>query len=86
MTKDIFKLRPVVIFPFQSINNVACVARLYIKIQIRETESQPVLNPFTVGRVTTVKHNPKEKEKKNKTKYLTTRNVITENTHSKLNN
>lgn len=86
MTQDIFKLRPVVIFPFQSINNVACVARLYIKIQIRKTESQPVLNPFTIGRVTTSNTIPKKKKKKNKTKYLTTRNVTTENTHSKLNN
>lgn len=66
MTKNIFNLRPVVIFPFQSINNVACVARLYIKIQIREPESQLILNPFTIVRVTTVKHNPKEKEKKTK--------------------
>lgn len=86
MTKNIFRLRPVVIFPFQSINNVACVARLYIKIRIREPESQAILNPFTTVRVTTVKHNPKEKEKKNKTKYLKTRNVITEKAHSKLNN
>ena len=68
MTKNIFKLRPVVIFPFQSINNVACAARLYIKIQIREPESQPILNPFTIVRVTTVKHNPKEKERKKQNK------------------